>query len=165
MRIKISPAGNDAASPFRAARDRGFTLLELVVVLVIMGIVLGVTIPRFGSMLGGGGSSRFSKSLAAYLRGARELSLIRGSPVVVAIDPDGARIVCRDLRSDEQLLSPLTPPEIVHVELEFHNSPLQEAVVFYPLGNATGGRFLLEVEGESARAVDVEAISGEVRIE
>jgi len=157
MRTRISTAGSE-----RPGHATGFTLLELVVVLVIMGIVFGMTIPRFSGMLGGGSTVRFSKQLAAYLRNARELALVRNAPVRVDVDSGSRRIA---LSAPGEVLDPLEVPAEVEIEVELEGSDPERGLVFYPLGNATPGRIILRGGEDDPIGVGIERMTGDVFIE
>jgi hypothetical protein len=127
-----------------------------------MGIVFGVTIPRFGGLLGGGGPARFSKELAAYLRNARELAVVRNAPVRVEVEPGGSRVVVTGVGRG---LEPLEVPEDMEIELELQARGAEAAIVFYPLGNATPGRIVLEAPDGRSMAVGIEGLTGDVYVE
>ena len=70
------------------ARDDGFTMVELVVVIVIVGIIAAVAAPRFfddKTFLERG----YYEELAAALKYAQKLAVASGCPVRVAIAANG----------------------------------------------------------------------------
>lgn len=69
-----------------AAGEDGFTLIETVAVLLILGLVSAAAVPALGSVLEGGGDEP-ARDLAELFRGARESAASRGAPVVVTVDP------------------------------------------------------------------------------
>jgi general secretion pathway protein H len=158
----MSTAGNDsvvAESPGSA----GFTLLELVVVLVILGIVLGVTVPRFGGLLGRGELTWTTKALSAYLRNAKELAVVRNVPVRVSIDP-AARYFAAS--GDGVSLDRFDIPESigVTVEIDRNRSTDEDEIVFFPLGHATRSRIILESEKGKEMIVEIEELTGDVHV-
>lgn len=64
---------------------RGFTLVELVIVLVLLGISAAVTVPALRGLGGEQGVSRTANQVAQVLRSARRASLERSAPVTVTI--------------------------------------------------------------------------------
>ncbi|HEX6941023.1 MAG TPA: GspH/FimT family pseudopilin [Longimicrobiales bacterium] len=68
----------------------GFTLLEAVVVLVIIGVVAAVSAPALRSP-GGDGAAAAARALAAALREARNLAAERGRAVAFHLDPRTGR--------------------------------------------------------------------------
>lgn len=73
---------------YRSDANRGFTLVELVVVLIILGIIAAVAGPRFFDdkpFLERG----YYEELAAALRYSQKLALTTGCPVRVSIDASG----------------------------------------------------------------------------
>lgn len=70
----------------RMHRKRGFTLIELIVVLIIIGIIAGVAVPRFAGSLD---TIRFKKTvseLVYFLREARIRALSAGKRYHVTVD-------------------------------------------------------------------------------
>jgi len=65
---------------------RGFTLMELVLVLTILGVLAGITLPAFTS-LGMAKRTEAAEPMLKLLRDARRLAITRGSVVSVALDP------------------------------------------------------------------------------
>jgi prepilin-type N-terminal cleavage/methylation domain-containing protein len=68
------------------SRQAGFTLLELIVVLVIAGVISAVTIPAFSSGQPDQPAAVGASELVALLRSARARALTRAQPVTLRID-------------------------------------------------------------------------------
>jgi type II secretion system protein H len=69
------------------AHSAGFTLIELVIVVMVLGILAGVAAPRYGAAINGVQLAAAAKQLAADLRRAQTVAQATATSVVVAIDP------------------------------------------------------------------------------
>ena len=124
----------------RASRA-GFTLVELMVVLVIMGLLAGaviLTLPD-GRMSLAQESERF----AAHLLRAREEALLVNRQVRVSVSPADYRFDIRDGRDWRALdRAPFaTTPWIDETRVSAEGS--ESAVVFEPTGQASAAEFIL----------------------
>ena len=83
--------GRKAAFLFGAAKMvamRGFSLVELIVVIVVMAVLVGIAVPRFfGS--GEFEAPAFARELASAARYAQKLALVSGCPVDFAVGSGG----------------------------------------------------------------------------
>ena len=66
----------------------GYTLLELVLILVIAGICFAITLPRFGGLMDGLAVSQAAREVASAHSRARIAAILAGRPIVLTISPD-----------------------------------------------------------------------------
>jgi general secretion pathway protein H len=140
-------------------RTDGFTLIEILVVLAIMGVVLGLIIGR-GPMRSRGLEARAAAgALAQALRAARAQAIAADHDVGVAIDParhvfaiDGGPV--RLLAAD--LAVSVLPPAL-------HGPGPVRLIRFSPDGSATGGEVVLG-SGSHRLGVSVEWLTGRVSV-
>ncbi len=68
-------------------RDGGFTLIEVVVVLVLLGVVAGVTVPAFRDATARGPRAEVTGEVLRLLEGARATALDRATVTRLMLDP------------------------------------------------------------------------------
>ena len=142
------------------ASQKGFTLVELVVVLVLVGVVVGIGAAAMGRQLPGQRLQQSARELAAQLRYTRAQAIATGQPQVFTLDAR-TREWQAGTRRDGRLAR-----DIAIVATGARNEQQRDgvaAVRFFPEGAATGGRFLLS-HGEAAWHMDVEWLTCEVRM-
>lgn len=120
---------------FYTKRTGGFTLIELIVVLLIIGIISGVVVVRYTGSLD---SVRFRKTmteLVFFLRESRIKAMATGEPVSVIFDLHGG--FCWDNNRKVFKLYP-------EIEIFTDRTDLMEeqtrTIVFYPGGTASEGK-------------------------
>jgi len=72
-----------------AARARGFTLIELMTSLTILGVLLGMAVPSFNNAVLGGKLSAFSSDLVASTQLARSEAIKRNQVVRICASSNG----------------------------------------------------------------------------
>jgi type IV fimbrial biogenesis protein FimT len=70
-------------------RQSGFTLIELAIVIVLMGILVAIGVPSFKSITTSSRMSAESNSLLGDLQYARAEAIREGSPVTVCVSTNG----------------------------------------------------------------------------
>ncbi len=151
-----------------ATRQRGFTLLELMVVLAIILIAAGLIIPNLGSL----DTKKFDAEIrqaVAILKYARRIAVVEGVPVTtrfIALDakqPDFAlkreqlmaKRKATDWISDKLTLkfrTEINQPEEKKDAVEFS---------FFPQGGSTGGVLMFSLDTLSAQ-IRVDPITGRI---
>jgi len=140
-------------------RNAGFTLIEMLIVLAVLGAVLGVVISRGPPRSQSLQTRAAAGALAGLLRAARATAIARDADVNVAIDPkhhsfagDGGVIRTLDPAIDITVLPPTLPgPEGVRL------------IRFSGDGSATGGAILIG-KGHTQLRIDVEWLTGQVKV-
>jgi Tfp pilus assembly protein FimT len=67
---------------------RGFTLLEIVLLLAVIGLTFGIALPRLDVLWNSLAVSRAAEEIAAAHRRARVLAILRSRPVVLSVSWD-----------------------------------------------------------------------------
>jgi len=122
------------------ACERGFTLLELIIVMFLVALIFGIASVFFANSLPGGKFNAAVRDISSSLRHARALAQISGATQVVTIDMEGKRygIVGKDLRQ--------LPPGVAIKVLDPFSEPVSEgnyAFHFTPSGGSDGGTIVL----------------------
>jgi len=140
---------------------RGFTLLELLVVLSIAALLLAVTPPLIANAIPGVQLKGAARSLAAALRQTRSRAISNSSPQHLTID-----LEARELRMPWQSRS-IDIPTAIDLQLTVAESQRIDAgqamVRFFPDGSSTGGRIEMARAG-SRYQVDIDWLTGKVTV-
>jgi len=129
----------------------GFTLLELMVVLAILGLVLAIVPASLMNATGAQALKADVRTLISGLHYARTRAIASNAPVVLVIDPQTARLSI-DGTQQIGVLSGTT-------SLSALNQPI--AVQFYPDGGSSGGEVVLSSEQDEYR-VTIHWLTGAV---
>lgn len=129
---------------------QGFSLFELLIVLVLMGLIAGIAAPATGRFLDKLRFREQTSQLLAGVRYARLLAISKGRVVRLSLDEQenaiaitGALTEMRPLDLADQGAIELTPASIV----------------FYPEGQASPAR-LASIQGERRREFVMDPLSG-----
>jgi general secretion pathway protein H len=138
------------------AVSRGFTLLELLVVLAVVSLLAGVTLPylRFGGV----DARTAAQDLSAELALARSRAMATRRPANLVIDA-GARRFGLDGAFDHDL------PRGIALTWTLPTGQVEGkrgAITFFPDGGSTGGRLVLSGRGRDA-AIEIDWLAGSIR--
>ena len=138
------------------SNTRGFTLLELLVVLTIAILALAVALPRFAALLPGAELKSYSRQTAALLRLARSQAIATGDPVILTLNTEQGHT-----RLSGQ---PRVHPWPAGVALSLSGTGTEQTpaeLTFYPDGTSSGGT--LQVASENRRyRIQIDWLTGRV---
>jgi MSHA pilin protein MshC len=142
-----------------SARDRGFSLIELVVVLLAVGVLAVIAIPRFA------GNQEFQTlgffdSAQAAVRYAQKLAIAQRRPVHVSSSANSLRL-CYDAGCTLIATNPLNGQPFV-LNTPAGVSLAGASISFDGLGRPSAGATFAVTDSESTRSFVVEPESGYV---
>jgi type II secretion system protein H len=141
------------------SNERGFTLLELIITLLVIALAVGLTVPAIGRSTESLRVRAEVAGFSAMLRHARERAIVTRTPQAVVIDPAAHRVSRRAGGPEGEVRETRPLSERLTVDAE---PPPALTVRFEPQGGSSGGDFRLASGGVVYR-VTVDALTGRVR--
>ena len=149
------------------SRERGFTLLELLMVVLILALVLSLSYPSLSR-----GSTALhlratGRDILSTFRYAREKAVTEQTGMMLRVDRDKQALVLSDIFGDQS--RQYTLPEDVKIQrvalggTEILEGPL--VVRFLPNGSTDGAEVLLQSNTGSLMRIISDPITGGARIE
>lgn len=142
-------------------REAGFTLIEMLIVLVIASIVMATLVPNFGPAIARAQLYSATRDVASALRHTRGQAMLKGQDALF------------ELNTQQHTYRVAGRPKVYKLPAEIElglftttTETLDEGtgrIRFFPDGSATGGRVTLAAVKQT-RVVDVNWLTGEVRI-
>lgn len=142
------------------ARDGGYTLLELLVVVAIIAMALAATPTLYARMVPNFEVRQFASDVATFARRARERAKRSQTVTGFLYSPAGEVLASLD---DEELSIPSGVAISFERAVDWHNVA-ENRVEFYPSGASSGGRIEIRRGGVMA-AVTIDWVSGAVKVE
>ena len=152
---------------------KGFTLLELLVVMIIVGLVAAITTPLLTGSLGSVTMRASAKRIAASFRFARQQSILHQRSYAVILHPDSNRVSVVSSGSDGSAPDPHPESSAFRIDEQIAlvpdpglavDSDGSVAVAFHDDGSSSGGRILVRDRKDRQMVVDVDLVTGIVTI-
>ena len=150
--------------------DRGFTLVELIAIMIVIGILAIAVLPRFGA-IGGITARGYADQLEAYLRYAQKSAIAQRRPVRVEISGGAAPVLCIAAAPGASCPAACDGSNALATPLSFRSADgvasTAGVVCFDSLGRPGAGQSFAVSEsgGALARTIVIEAESGYVHAE
>ncbi|MBI4684231.1 MAG: prepilin-type N-terminal cleavage/methylation domain-containing protein [Nitrospirae bacterium] len=136
------------------AGNRGFTLLELIVVIFITGIAFSIVFLAVSREYEKAVFKDASKKIFITLKHARETSLMERTPVTFMLDKENRAFWLEKNGSKYGRTHQL--PENIKIS--------GESIMFFPKGNASGGAIIINDEKGRKHSIEVDPILGTPKI-
>jgi general secretion pathway protein H len=146
----------------RRSDTRGFTMLELIAVVIVIGLVAALSPPLFSSGVTAAEHRAAARQVAQVLRYARTEAVAKRVDVGVEFDMEARTYQLPGARKISRL------PDGIALELTTTVAETKDekhaSVRFYPDGGSTGGRVTLRNK-ERALRIDIDWLTGRVAID
>lgn len=149
----------------------GFTLIELVLVLVLMGLIAGLTLPFVASTLDRIKLQSEVRQIASALQFARSEAISKKTLFTFNIDIDNNQYWLAIPKQEEATQSKPIDETVRILDYQRADETLTEGafmILFYPQGNSSGGtlRFksIHDKDEENIYAVTIDPITGKPKI-
>lgn len=162
----------------------GFTLFELLIVILIIGLISALVIPKMAASLPGVQLKSTTRAVAASLRYARSKAVFESTPYIAIFDRTQRILAVKpierpiDASEMDRFRVILKPSELKRVYelpegIEFgdlNNNDADEdtdqfPILFFPGGDTTGGKIVLKNLRLKQYTITVDTITGTVKIE
>ncbi len=141
-------------------RGKGFTLLELIIVVVFITLILGLSSGFFGNMLPSAKLNSLGREISSTIRHARSLARNEGERQAVILDLD-----TRTFGLEGKTAKPIPPEITVRIVDPFAGDIYRGkySLVFYGTGGIEGGTIFLSYRKKTV-SIDLDPVVGSVMV-
>jgi general secretion pathway protein H len=141
----------------------GFTLLEILVVLVIMSLMMTLVPPLFSNVLPSLTLKSTANDIIHDLKYIRNIAILRGNKSELEIDPDNRNYYSKVLRQgEEQKIPAMITMNVSHVGLRTVEEQ-NPVIAFFSDGSSSGGVITL-TEKERVYSIVIDWITGGISL-
>ncbi|MEC7862495.1 MAG: Verru_Chthon cassette protein D [Verrucomicrobiota bacterium] len=150
-------------------KDRGFTLIEVLVVLMIIAVIVAFTIPAMGPALKGSKLRQAADELESLLSGSHQLSITENTPVEIRFfkyeDPEspGSTKMFRSYQSAQVISNPQDHKKNSYAVGEVKMLPAAFVIAEKTYSSLVESEFLRRDEMEIPRSKSAEYVAFEFR--
>ena len=137
--------------PGERKKSSGFTLIELAVVLAILGLVVGMTVPFLAGKTTNGALPTAANEIRVALRDARSAAIAEGRPIAFRADPVSGYWLDRQHYA---LMAAAGRAPGLRIAVAGGTR-----IAFFPSGGSSGGRIRI-LGAEGWRDIAVDAVTG-----
>jgi general secretion pathway protein H len=155
-------------------KDKGFSLIELTIVLLIIGLSISLVIPSLSHILKAVELTGVAKRVSAILRYGRSEAINRGQVYQILFDSDLGQVGVERMGSTEgkeegknQQKTYKLPNGVRIKEIKidsFQYASDLPAIEFYPSGGSNGGSILIDNQEDKGYKIYVDFLTGSVAI-
>ena len=138
--------------------SKGFTLIELVVVLVLISVAAAISLPSVGRGIETLRIRSEAGGIVAFLRHARQQAITSFRSQTISFDPASHTLSLTEEGSEIAQIARSISKDL----WIFADPPAQTSITFSPQGFSSGGSFLLEGPGGRRYRIMVNPMTGRV---
>jgi general secretion pathway protein H len=161
-------------------KDRGFSLLELIVVLVLIGLATSLVVPSLSRVSKTIELQAAAKKVSGILRYYRSEAVNKGLVYQVLFDSESREVKVQSIdvsgEKEEDEKKEGTSPKKMYVlpsgiqmkEIDFPSPGYPSdlpAIEFYPNGTSSGGTILLDSQSHKGYRIQINLFTGGVKVE
>lgn len=136
----------------------GFTLLELIIVMLVMGVIMAVGLPRIFTGLDGVKTRGILSDVVTFLRETRMDAVSNGETVRVTVNLPAGTFKTNNGRTltmpEESGISINVEDEYLYVEVE------KTGLTFYPNGMASGAKLKFSLNNAEWASISLDPLTG-----
>ncbi len=149
----ILPTGNNLGYRLK----KGFTLLELLLVIVIISILLGVSTPLIKRNIESTSFKSFINKSYFLLDYAKTLCIFKNTILEVNFDLNGNRIILIEKGEKGEEFKTIKIPKGLHFEIE------KETILFYPDGTMEEFEIIISDNEQRKAVISSKGFDGKIR--